>query len=158
MWLPQLSLAMTCAFAIASAHPLALPQSDTASGTNSTRPLDHNENPEGLPKHFHEPGYSLIGAHYDSRYFKGENTYEERRQIQVQMLRAYFQFFSDRSMETWIAHGTLLGWWWNGKVSRLQSRGFEKVAHPLCRCYHGIGISIPRFPTPPFATWAHITI
>ncbi len=158
MWLQQLLLAMTCAFALTTVHPLALPQSNAMSETEPSRPLDYNENPEGLPKHFHEPGYSILAAHYDSRYFKGENTYEERRQIQVHMLRAYFQFFADNSIETWIAHGTLLGWWWNGKVGRFQSLGCKSMADPSCRSYHGIGISIPRFPTPLFAIWAHIII
>ncbi|KAF3491942.1 uncharacterized protein GIQ15_01459 [Arthroderma uncinatum] len=31
------------------------------------------------------------------------------------MIRAYLQFFQENGLETWIAHGTLLGWWWNGK-------------------------------------------
>lgn len=31
------------------------------------------------------------------------------------MIRAYLRFFEDNGLETWIAHGTLLGWWWNGK-------------------------------------------
>jgi phosphorylcholine metabolism protein LicD len=31
------------------------------------------------------------------------------------MIRAYLRFFRDNRLETWIAHGTLLGWWWNGK-------------------------------------------
>jgi hypothetical protein len=33
------------------------------------------------------------------------------------MVRAYLQFFHEKGLETWIAHGTLLGWWWNGAVS-----------------------------------------
>jgi hypothetical protein len=32
------------------------------------------------------------------------------------MTRAYLNFFREQGLETWIAHGTLLGWWWNGKV------------------------------------------
>ena len=32
------------------------------------------------------------------------------------MIRAYLRFFKDNDIETWIAHGTLLGWWWNGKM------------------------------------------
>jgi hypothetical protein len=82
-------LVRTCAFVITSAHPLALPQSDAAPETEPSRHLDFKGYPQGLSKHFHEPGYSKLVAHYDSRYFKGEKTYEERRQIQVHMLRAY---------------------------------------------------------------------
>lgn len=32
------------------------------------------------------------------------------------MIRAYLGFFRDHGLETWIAHGTLLGWWWNGRI------------------------------------------
>ncbi|KAJ4369588.1 mannosyltransferase [Neocucurbitaria cava] len=31
------------------------------------------------------------------------------------MVRAYLNFFRENGLDTWIAHGTLLGWWWNGK-------------------------------------------
>jgi len=31
------------------------------------------------------------------------------------MVRAYLTYFRDKNLDTWIAHGTLLGWWWNGK-------------------------------------------
>jgi hypothetical protein len=31
------------------------------------------------------------------------------------MVHAYLKFFRDQGLDTWIAHGTLLGWWWNGK-------------------------------------------
>lgn len=31
------------------------------------------------------------------------------------MIRAYLKWFRDQGLDTWIAHGTLLGWWWNGK-------------------------------------------
>lgn len=55
-------------------------------------------------------------AHYDVRYFTGIVTDLERTDTQLHMVRAYLSFFRERSLETWIAHGTLLGWWWNGKV------------------------------------------
>jgi hypothetical protein len=32
------------------------------------------------------------------------------------MIRAYLMTFNELGLETWIAHGTLLGWWWNGKI------------------------------------------
>ena len=71
---------------------------------------------QGMPKYFHEPGGSELGNHYDSRFYSGIDTYENKRDTQLHMLRAYFTFFAEASMETWLAHGTLLGWWWNGKV------------------------------------------
>jgi hypothetical protein len=55
-------------------------------------------------------------GHYDIRYFKGAVTYEERTETLHHMIRAYLKFFHERGLETWIAHGTLLGWWWNGRI------------------------------------------
>ena len=54
--------------------------------------------------------------HYDSRFFQGIVTYEERTRTLHHMVRAYLSFFQEKGLETWIAHGTLLGWWWNGAV------------------------------------------
>ena len=72
-------------------------------------------------KYFHEPGSHDPGdnelmGHYDTRYFKGLLTYAEKRDTQVHMIRAYLDTFRENGIETWIAHGTLLGWWWNAKV------------------------------------------
>lgn len=67
-------------------------------------------------KYFHEPGGSELGNHYDIRYFNGIQRYEDKQDTQIHMLRAYLLFFHEKGVETWLAHGTLLGWWWNGKV------------------------------------------
>ncbi|KAF2003085.1 hypothetical protein P154DRAFT_544102 [Amniculicola lignicola CBS 123094] len=66
-------------------------------------------------KYFHEPGNNDILGHYDARYFHGVVSYEERTDTQLHMIRAYLKFFNKKGLDTWIAHGTLLGWWWNGK-------------------------------------------
>lgn len=68
------------------------------------------------PKYFHEPGGSELANHYDTRYEHGVLSYEDKQDTQVHMLRAYLDFFTKNGVETWLAHGTLLGWWWNGKV------------------------------------------
>ena len=70
----------------------------------------------GWAKYFHEPGGTELANHYDSRYEHGILSYEEKQDSQVHMMRAYLDFFKKNNMETWLAHGTLLGWWWNGKV------------------------------------------
>lgn len=75
---------------------------------------DDGEPPE--EKYFHEPGGDDILGHYDTRFFKGVVTYEERTDTLMHMTRAYLNFFRENGLETWIAHGSLLGWWWNGKV------------------------------------------
>ncbi|KAL8844147.1 MAG: hypothetical protein Q9176_001553 [Flavoplaca citrina] len=71
---------------------------------------------EGMPKYFHEPGGSQLGNHYDTRYYHGIQDYADRKDTQLHMLRAYLTFFHENRLESWLAHGTLLGWWWNGKM------------------------------------------
>ncbi|KAF1935770.1 hypothetical protein EJ02DRAFT_448442 [Clathrospora elynae] len=66
-------------------------------------------------KYFHEPGGDSTLGHYDRRYFHGVVSDEERTDTQSHMIRAYLNFFHENELDTWIAHGTLLGWWWNGK-------------------------------------------
>lgn len=69
-------------------------------------------------KYFHEPGWgqNTAQSHYDLRFYRRELSYDERRETQLHMLRAYLMTFEQKGLQTWIAHGTLLGWWWNGKV------------------------------------------
>ncbi|CAD6581507.1 MAG: hypothetical protein ASARMPREDX12_001936 [Alectoria sarmentosa] len=71
---------------------------------------------DGWAKYFHEPGGTSLSNHYDSRYEHGILSYEEKQDSQVHMMRAYLDFFKKNNIETWLAHGTLLGWWWNGKM------------------------------------------
>ena len=71
---------------------------------------------KGDHKYLHEPGGDDILGHYDTRYFHGVVSYEERTDTLTHMIRAYLNTFRELGLETWIAHGTLLGWWWNGKV------------------------------------------
>lgn len=74
-------------------------------------------------KYFREPGGHEIGeddrlGHYDTRYFHSLVSFNERTETLTHMIRAYITTFRELGLETWIAHGTLLGWWWNGKVSK----------------------------------------
>lgn len=67
-------------------------------------------------------------SHYDRRYFHGIASDEERTDTQSHMIRAYLTFFRENKLDTWIAHGTLLGWWWNGKVNS------RRLIHTSARC------------------------
>lgn len=101
-------------------------------------------------KYFHEPGGSELGNHYDVRYFNGVQKYEDKQDTQLHMLRAYLQFFQEKGVETWLAHGTLLGWWWNGKVRGTQRSeyGTWPPSNVLARCFLGIGTLILKSPAP----------
>jgi hypothetical protein len=85
------------------------PEADSRYNKNFQRPTD--------TKYFHEPGASNELGHYDIRYYAGSPvTYEERGDALHHLIRSYLIIFRERNIETWIAHGTLLGWWWNGKI------------------------------------------
>ncbi|KAI0113778.1 LicD family-domain-containing protein [Nemania sp. FL0031] len=67
-------------------------------------------------KYFHEPGWDVESGHYDVRFFRGKVAYEEHRPALRNLVRSYLGTFKALGVETWLAHGSLLGWWWNGKV------------------------------------------
>ncbi|KAF3095519.1 hypothetical protein TWF569_002600 [Orbilia oligospora] len=67
------------------------------------------------PKYFQEPGVAAAG-HYDGRYYIGFVTDEERQRTLTHLVRAWLQWTQSRGIETWLAHGTLLGWWWNNRI------------------------------------------
>lgn len=69
------------------------------------------------PKYFHEMSGSQALLHYDARYFVGEEVpYARHRYVLRGLITSYLNFFELQGYETWIAHGTLLGWWWNGRI------------------------------------------
>ena len=97
----------------------ALYSSTLCAAPSSERPVlrrDDHPVPEEF-KYFHEPNGNDSLNHYDARYFRGVISDEERMDSLIHMVRAYLIFFRNKGLETWIAHGTLLGWWWNGKVN-----------------------------------------
>jgi hypothetical protein len=99
-----------CLMALILAFPtgvLALPEPEQ----QELNPLRTGKN-----KYFHEPGGDDILGHYDSRYFRNVLSYANRTDTLTHMIRAYLITFRKLGLETWISHGTLLGWWWNGKV------------------------------------------
>ncbi|RAH39573.1 putative mannosylphosphate transferase (Mnn4) [Aspergillus brunneoviolaceus CBS 621.78] len=127
---PQGLLAVVCTIgSLATATTVtALPNSQPQPAVHHTygELLNHND-PDPLYeqyglnrseefKYFQEPGNDDILGHYDSRFFTEPVPDEERSHTLTHMIRAYLNFFEDNGLETWIAHGTLLGWWWNGKV------------------------------------------
>ncbi|KAK3946433.1 LicD family-domain-containing protein [Diplogelasinospora grovesii] len=67
-------------------------------------------------KYFQEPGGSEVLGHYDARFFRGIVEYDAHRPALRHLIRSYLTTFRRLGVETWLAHGTLLGWWWNGRV------------------------------------------
>lgn len=74
-------------------------------------------NSDNHPKYFYEADIikSSTGSHYDWRFFKGIIHSEyERQALLHRLVRAWLRFVKITGIRSWLAHGTLLGWYWNG--------------------------------------------
>ena len=59
---------------------------------------------------------STFHPHYDGRFADKQLDEAERRPTLRTMIRAYLSTMADLGAETWVAHGSLLGWWWNRQI------------------------------------------
>ncbi len=64
-------------------------------------------------KYFHE---STFHPHYDGRFAQTQIGKEERLPHLTALMQTFLATMADIGAETWIMHGTLLGWWWNQKI------------------------------------------
>ncbi|TFB06760.1 Protein MNN4 [Trichoderma ghanense] len=66
-----------------------------------------------VPKYFHENRYDV---HYDDRYSRILLEDPKQREAIKVLVQTYLATFRDLGVQTWLMHGTLLGWWWGKKV------------------------------------------
>lgn len=74
------------------------------------------------PKYFYEAKYvkamkeNWSGEHYDWRFYNGLTIHNAQQQsiILHRLLKNYLKFTQSNNLITWIAHGSLLSWYWNG--------------------------------------------
>lgn len=64
-------------------------------------------------KYFHE---STFHPHYDGRFGSKQVAKHERLPHLTTLIQTFLSTMADIGAETWLMHGTLLGWWWNGKI------------------------------------------
>ena len=64
-------------------------------------------------KYFNEPHGRAL-QHYDVRYFRGRISAEQRAVTLSQLIVAFLDIMESEGIVTWLAHGTLMGWYWNG--------------------------------------------
>ncbi|RDW95304.1 hypothetical protein BP5796_01067 [Coleophoma crateriformis] len=116
------ALLVTPSLAAPSAQPdpdaSTLDTRDPSIPAGAGRPFNAARPPKPVDtKYFKEPGGDDALGHYDNRYYTGNQVgYDEHRNSLRYLIRAYLTVFREHNIETWIAHGTLLGWWWNGKI------------------------------------------
>ncbi|KAI9831091.1 MAG: hypothetical protein M1826_003989 [Phylliscum demangeonii] len=99
------------------AGPLPSDVSDASDASDAS--LIQTDNAKSMVpefKYFLEAGEGSILGHYDKRFFTEVLSDQDREHTLHHMIRAYLNTCRERGLETWIAHGTLLGWWWNQKI------------------------------------------
>ncbi|KOS18119.1 Protein MNN4 [Escovopsis weberi] len=102
-----------------SASSVALPSVPELAKPSHHDARSSPESPDSFDtpgKYFHEVGGTLALSHYDVRFFKGQVSYAGHRVVLRNLVRSYLTTMRAAGVETWIAHGTLLGWWWNART------------------------------------------
>lgn len=64
-------------------------------------------------KYFQE---AYFHPHYDDRFADRRLTDTEKHQYIIPLVQTYHATMEEIGVETFIAHGTLLGWWWNRRL------------------------------------------
>ncbi|OTB03549.1 hypothetical protein M426DRAFT_263120 [Hypoxylon sp. CI-4A] len=114
--LTLLVLVLTISSATAATVPASKPSNKHKPTPKKANGKKSSDDKPQHPKYFHEAGGSLELGHYDSRYFKQVVPYEEHRPALHHLVRSWLTTTRELGIETWLAHGTLLGWWWSGRV------------------------------------------
>lgn len=78
-------------------------------------------------KYFHE---STFHPHYDGRFAAKRLETSERLPHLTALIQTFLSTMADIGAETWIMHGTLLGWWWNQKILPWDSDLDVQVSEP----------------------------
>lgn len=88
---------------------------------NYLNSLKFSRGDDDPPKYFNEAKllesheHKWLGDHYDWRFFNGLTVGNEDQIISLhRLIKNYLNFTKQHGIITWIAHGTLLSWYWNG--------------------------------------------
>ncbi|CBX91426.1 hypothetical protein LEMA_P069340.1 [Plenodomus lingam JN3] len=102
----------------------------------TTLPYDHSreETGEQADKYFHE---ATFDRHYDGRFAGTELPLETRTWHLRLLLKTYIETMERIGVRTWIMHGCLLGWFWNGRIMpwdndvdvMVEERGIQELGH-----------------------------
>mmetsp|Transcript_5788 Transcript_5788/g.6983 ORF Transcript_5788/g.6983 Transcript_5788/m.6983 type:complete len:779 (-) Transcript_5788:965-3301(-) len=83
--------------------------------------IKYSTNENNPPKFFKEAKLlekqpqKWLGEHYDWRFFNGINVGKEEQLLSLhRLVKNYLSFARQHGIVTWIAHGSLLSWYWNG--------------------------------------------
>ena len=62
-------------------------------------------------------GEARANGHCDFRFYKDDLDDKEHQEGLRLLAKTYLDVCSKLNVETWLMHGSLLGWWWGKKVS-----------------------------------------
>ena len=102
-------LALTCSAVLPGLDKRAAPFESVRTRLDQ----DHSKLDEESEKYFHE---STFHEHYDGRFADRQLQYREKHAALVSLIQTYLSSMNDIGVETFIVHGTLLGWWWNRQI------------------------------------------
>lgn len=108
------SLKSLLVWGLTSLSPALASRSQPRDALDDTHSLSRRA--EKTPKYFNEAGGTLELGHYDKRFFHDKVPYAQHRFVLRDLARSYISTMNSYGVETWLAHGTLLGWWWNGQI------------------------------------------
>lgn len=107
--------------------------------TNNDKDMSGKEG-DSPEKYFHE---SIFHAHYDGRFAYSTLPDNIRRPHLRALVRSYLATMHDLNAETWIMHGSLLGWWWNQRIMPWDDDIDVQVSEPaisFLAAYHNMTI------------------
>lgn len=95
----------------------------SANQKNYLKSLEYSLSLTQPPKYFNEPKLlhsikeRLQGDHYDWRFFGGltKDSFDHRISL-VKLVQNFLAFCNNEGIVAWIAHGTLLSWYWSGEI------------------------------------------
>ncbi|KAB5549681.1 mannosylphosphorylation protein [Coniochaeta sp. 2T2.1] len=60
--------------------------------------------------------FRTFDAHYDGRFADHALNFTDQTKALRNLMRTYLSTFSQIGIDTWLVHGSLLGWWWGQKI------------------------------------------
>ncbi|KAK7186664.1 hypothetical protein PSPO01_07198 [Paraphaeosphaeria sporulosa] len=93
-------------------------------------------------KYFHE---STFDGHYDGRFADRTLPPDSRNEHLRALLRTYLATMHALGAETWLMHGSLLGWWWNRRIMPWDSDIDVQVTEPalkLLATHHNMSVHV----------------
>lgn len=81
-------------------------------GMNTMRAVEKRDE-EPNAKYFREADFN---SHYDKRFGIRQLFYYDQKSHLSTLIRAYLTVMDRIGVETWLMHGSLLGWYWNHKI------------------------------------------